>query len=179
MFSGSTNICIVTPQQTVYNRAIAGTDTNPGFPDILSRILVSQAEHESANFTSPVYLASNNAFGYKYTGSKYQVGQYNGYAAYPDLDSSAAELVDYIYRRVRDGSFPADLSTITTPDQYATLLKNASIGPYFEDSLSNYSAGLTSWFSQNVIEPVKKNPLIALAGFGFLALVAYSLTRSK
>ena len=52
-----------------------------------------------------------------------------------------------------DGSFPADLNEITDPAQYATLLKAAGPGPYYQDSVSNYAGGLVNWFNQDIANP--------------------------
>lgn len=164
----------------VYTRAITGTATNPGLPDILAQLVVAQSEHESGNYSSDVFInTGGNAFGYKYSGSKYQRGDYNGYAKYDNLDDSTAEVVDYIYRRVADGSFPADLSTITTPDQYATLLQNARPGPYYGDTEANYSAGLASWFSTNVLQPLQQNPSLGVLILVGIAAIGYLISKRK
>lgn len=166
---------------TIYARALTGTGKNPGLPDPLATILVDQSQHESNNYSSEVFLASNNAFGYKYSGSHYQVGNYHGYAKYLSVDDSAAELVDYIYRRVADGSFPADLSTIQTADQYATLLQNAAIGPYFEDSESNYAGGITRWMADDlalVNNAISNNPVMAFGIFAGLIGLAYIISKN-
>lgn len=164
----------------VYSRALDGTLKNPGLPGTLAQLVVAQSEHESNGYTSPVFLNTNgNAFGYKYTGSNYQRGNYNGYAKYDSVDDSTAEIVDYIYRRVADGSFPADLSTIQTPDQYATLLQNAAIGPYYEDSEMNYSGGIAKWFSTTVLEPLQQNPALGIAVLAGLVVIAYGISKRK
>ena len=125
--------------------------------------------------------SANNGFGYKYTGSKYQVGDYNGYGKYQSLDSSTAEMVDYIYRRVQDGSFPSDLTTITTPDQYATLLQNTVLGPYFEDTLTNYTNGITNGMQvayNAAIAALQSNPYLGLVLLGgIVVLAAYLITK--
>jgi uncharacterized FlgJ-related protein len=164
----------------VYARALQGTDTNPGLPDTLAQLVVAQSEHESGNYTSDVFVnTGGNAFGYKYSGSKYQHGDYNGYAKYLSLDDSTAEVVDYIYRMVADGSFPADLSTITSPDQYATLLQNAKPGPYYGDTEANYSAGLANWFQANVLQPLQQNPSLGVAILVGLAFIGYLISKRK
>jgi uncharacterized FlgJ-related protein len=164
----------------VYTRAITGTDDNPGLPVTLANLVVAQSEHESGNYASDVFLnTGGNAFGYKYSGSKYQHGDYNGYAKYLSIDDSTAEVVDYIYRRVADGSFPADLTTITTPDQYATLLQNAKPGPYYGDTEANYSAGLASWFTTNVVQPLQQNPSLGVLILVGIAAIGYFISKRK
>ena len=140
----STNINIV------LSRLGEGTDNNPALPANLIPLVLAQGQHESENFSSSVFENSNNGYGYDYDASSdYQTGQYEQYGMYPSLDASTSEIIDYIYRRVADGSFP-DLTTITTPLQYATLLKNAKIGAYYADSIANYSAGIASYYNPSV-----------------------------
>jgi hypothetical protein len=166
----------------IYTRALTGTGTNPGLPDTLAQLVVGQAQNESANFTSNVYLNSNNAFGYGYSGSKYQVGSFEGFAKYASLDDSAAEIVDYIYRRVADGSFPSDLTTIVTGAQYAALLSasgyfQAAPGMTQTEAATNYGDNIETWVSENVLTPIEKNPITGLVIFGTLAVTAYFLFK--
>jgi uncharacterized FlgJ-related protein len=163
----------------VYNRALQGTLNNPGLPDTLAQLVVGQSQDESANFTSPVFAATNNGFGYKYSGSSYQHGDYEGYAKYDNLDDSTAEVVDYIYRRVADGSFPQDLTTITTPDQYATLLANAKPGPYYGVPEQQYASGIASYFQTNVLQPLQENPSLGVLILVGIAFVGYLIAKRK
>lgn len=117
-----------------------------GFPVPFSNLVVSQARHETADFTSNVFRTCKNAFGYKYAGQVLSDGsclsapEGGQYARYGSIQDSAAEIVGWIRRRQKDGSFPADLSGITTPLQYAQALKNAG---YYGDPVSVYAAGLS------------------------------------
>ena len=137
-------------EQSIYNAARAGT-TNPGLPDLLAELLVAQAKHESGNFDSRAFIQGFNAFGYSYVpGAVWQTGEPgliadNGQpvAKYKSVADSTREIVDWIYRRVKEGKFPRDLSTITTPEQYAKLLKDAG---YYGDTVSNYAGGLRRFF---------------------------------
>ncbi len=152
--------------QVIYNRLVSGDDINAGIPDLLARILVAQSQWETGNYSSDVFLNANNAFGYKYTGaSRWQTGSYRGYGVYQGVDQSAAELLDYIWRRVDEGSFPGDLDTITTPGQYVALLGNAG---YFEDSVSHYANGVQSYFGSFTPDSVGVGSLAIAAISGFL-----------
>lgn len=163
--------------QGVFNQAIKGTSHNPGLTPALANLVVSQSKHETNGYTSNAFLVDHNAIGYKrYAGSEYQVGSgitssegdpYGHYATYQD---SIKELVDWLYRRQREGVFPA-LGTITTIDQYAALLKKAG---YYGDSQANYTAALERWFKQY-------GPVAAGVGVGLVALVAvlFLMTRLK
>lgn len=157
-------------EDRIFNQALKGTDKNKGLPPVLSSLLVAQSAHETGNFTSNFFKNYNNAFGYSYVpGGVYQVGAGtladNGQpiAAYRTIEDSTKEVIDWIYRRVKEGKFPADLFTINTPEQYAQLLKAAN---YYGDTLQNYSAGLKRFFTaiQSTLEkpPAKAFTLIAL-----------------
>jgi Mannosyl-glycoprotein endo-beta-N-acetylglucosaminidase len=130
----------------VSDQLLAGSVNYPGLPFALVRLVTAQSQHESANYTSDVFLQTNNCFGYKYYAkSPYQNGYYNGYAKYATVEDSVQEIVDYLYRRVQTGEFP-DLGTITTAEQYATLLKNLKYpGPYFGAPLKEYIDGINSY----------------------------------
>jgi len=138
----------------IRSAAIVGTDKNPkGVPPVLADLIVAQAKHETGNFSSRAFLQDNNAFGYSYVaGAYWQIGPGiiadNGQpvARYASIEDSTAEIVDWIYRRIAEGKFPANLNDITTPDQYARLLKGAG---YYGDTVSNYLEGLRRWFVLN------------------------------
>lgn len=134
----------------IYYQAIRGTQLNKGLPPTLASLLIAQAQHETANFTSNLFTRFNNAFGYSFTpDSRYQSGagtiadNNQPIGIYNNIEDSTKEIIDWIYRRVKDGKFPANLETITTPEQYAALLKNAG---YYTDTLSNYAAGVRNYF---------------------------------
>lgn len=144
-----------------------------GLPDLLSAFIVAQAKHETGNFTSNAFTRYNNAFGYSYTGSKYQTGKGliadNGQpvAAYASVKDSTFEIADWIGRRVGEGKFPIDLNTIRTPDQYAQLLKAAG---YYGDTVANYSNGLRYWF-----ESLDLKNIAVVGGGGLLIVVGIAV----
>lgn len=155
----------------VYNAARSGTPSHPGgVPDPLAALLVAQAKHETGDFSSNAFRTGNNAFGYSYfPTSDWQKGPGliadNGQpiATYSNVGDSTREIVDWIYRRVKEGVFPGDLSIITTPEQYAVLLKKAG---FYGDSVTNYTNGLIRYFVKKKSEIA--GGLLLLAG---LALV--------
>lgn len=134
------------PSNIIYNTA-----RNAGFPDILARLLVAQAQHETGNFTSNFFKKYNNAFGYSYvSGAKWQLRDPgtiadNGapIAAYASLENSTMEVVDWIKRRIAQGVFPA-AELINGPALYAELLKKAG---YYQDKVENYSRALVKFFT--------------------------------
>lgn len=167
--------------ERIFSAATGGTNTNPGLPNNLAALLVAQSQLETGNFTSNFFKNYNNAFGYSYTPlSIYQTGSGtladNGQpiASYSSIEQSTREIIDWIYRRVKEGKFPSDLRTITTPDQYAALLKNAG---YYQDSLANYTAGLKKFFTQ-VLEIVEK-PTAQLIMLAVIGGVIFYYTRKR
>ena len=169
-------------QDRIFFQATAGTAKNPkGLPPVLASLLVAQAAHETGNFTSNLFRSFNNAFGYMYVpGALYQVGAGsladNGQpiAKYNSIEDSTKEVIDWIYRRVADGKFPKDLTTITNPNQYAELLKNAG---YYGDTVSNYAAGLRKFFA-NVVQELEKPP-VKIFTLVALGLAFYWLYKRK
>lgn len=126
-------------------RSIASAD---GMPSTLSTLIAAQAAHETANFTSRVFVQNNNCFGYKaIPGAIWQEGsgrmspEGNAYALYSSVANSVHELTAWIRRRQKEGKFPPDLTTITTPLGYASLLK---VCGYYGDTTQNYTAGLAA-----------------------------------
>lgn len=162
---------------------LSGTPDSDPLPAGLANLVIAQDRYETADYSSDVFNQDNNLGGYTYTGSKWQAGPGlakpggGNYAHYTTLENSAGEKVDYIYRRVADGSFPADLTTITTPGQYAQLLKGAG---YYGDTLTNYTNGLVRWFQDltgEAVTAVRNNPGLPL--LGILALVFAGIFFSK
>lgn len=134
----------------IFAAATSGNSNNDGLPSSLAELLVDQSAHETNGWTSNFFQNGNAAFGYSCdSNSAWQSGcstsnADNGVKVgyYNSIEDSTQEIVDWIYRRVKEGKFPSDLSTITTADQYATLLKKAG---YYGDSQSNYASGLKRW----------------------------------
>lgn len=157
----------MTTEQYIYNIA-----TGDGIPPVLASLIVDQSKHETGNYSSRFFTVGNNAFGYSYNPeSKWQLDKGgpnadNGVpiAQYANLKNSVHEMTDWIKRRQSDGKFPGDLASITTPDEYAHLLKSAG---YYQDAESNYARALANYFysaAQNFTMTVKKNPAIFIVG---------------
>jgi len=149
----------------IFAQAVRGTPNNAGVPPALANIIVAQAKHETGNFSSRFFVQDHNGFGYSYySGSPYQTGAGgvadNGQsiAQYATIEDSTKEIIDWLYRRMREGKFP-DLRTITTIEEYAVRLKNAG---YYGAPVTEYLAGLKRWIV----------PLTAGAGVTFIAAAA-------
>jgi len=152
----------------------SGTANNPALPDNLVPLVIAQAQNESNNFSSNVFDQTNNCFGYT-TPSTYGVSTFEGFAVYNSVSDSAQEIVDYLYRRQADQSFP-DLSTITTADQYAQLLSAAG---YYTSSATDYASRIQSFLNQDVIQPIEQNPWTAAAVLGGLIIVGWLIFGGK
>lgn len=109
---------------------------------ILSKVLVYQAYHETGGFKSKVFIENNNPFGMKEATvrPKAQSGTKNGYANYDTLDQACTDLVlwlDY-------NNFWAELSDYPMNENsyivnYSAFLKRKG---YYEDSQTNYLNGM-------------------------------------
>lgn len=141
------------------------------FPDLLANMIAAQAVHETGNFTSAIFLDCNNAFGYKAVSSSVACSSHPDYKAYPTIEQSADEIVSWIKRRQSEGNFPSDLNSIQSPSDYAYYLK---YNGYFEDSASNYAAGIQRGLQ--TMPPGTGNEIMYAASFGFLILL---LRRKK
>lgn len=157
----------MSPEDIVYNTCIAD-----GLPRPLALCVLAQSQHESGNYTSAIYQDCNNSFGYKNPSSLGfgACSLHSDYVDYDTLQSSTHEITAWIYRRLSEGNFP-DLNTITTPDDYAQLLKNNG---YYGDTVSNYTNGLLNWYNANFIP-------VTIAGGGLLivGIIAYLILRKK
>lgn len=106
-----------------------------GLSDPGATYAMYQAYHESQAFTSPLYLQHNNASGIKYASQK---GATKGpgpnhYAYFDTLASWAAAMA----HEATKGSNPAAAQSL---EDYADRLKKDG---YYEDTLDNYTHGLT------------------------------------
>lgn len=160
----------------IYHVFKTGTSVNPGLPDPLAGYAVAQAAWESADFNSHVFQVDHNLNGYKWVGSRYQTGpglpspEGDNYGHYGSYQDSAKELVDWIYRRVRDGVFPLNLSAINSPKQYAQLLKDAD---YYGDPVDKYAKGLEFWLKKYSV-PVAEGT----GGILLLTIILWFSTRT-
>lgn len=152
-----------------YQQIVFDTAISDGMPEQLARLIAAQAAHESNGFTSAIFLDCNNAFGYKVFGNAAACPGHPDYELYPTLQASTHEITSWIKRRLQEGNFPS-LDTITTPDQYASLLKQNG---YYEDSESNYSAGLIAWLNPYLKASIGTGAIV-LAG-----LVLFLIVRKK
>lgn len=162
-----------------YAKSIYDTVIAEGYTATLANLIVAQAEHESANFSSNVFKTTNNAFGYKcFSGSTLQISCGTGapeggnYARYGSVQDSTKEVLAWLRRKQGEGKF--QIADLTTPETYATALKKAG---YFGDSISNYIAGLKTYLTKIgslfTSDPVAAANIGAGISFIFVAGLAY------
>lgn len=135
-----------------FDKIIIDKVKSRGLNENLANLIAAQARLESADFTSNVFKQNNNAFGYKYAG---QSGATAGtpapksewaspskpqyYAKYKSVADSANELINWLYRREKEGKFI--VAQLQTPAQYANALK---LGGYYGSSAASYTNGITA-----------------------------------
>lgn len=136
----------------IYASAIQGNDVNPGVPTDFATFMVGQSGNETGGWTSKFFTQNNNCFGYSCSsGSKWQNGCSAGSADngvsvgnYDSIEDSTQEVVDWWYRRTRDGhgGCPSSLDQITTADQYGSILSAAE---YYTSDSEDYIANIKAW----------------------------------
>lgn len=118
----------------VHNK-IYQTALSDGMPQNIAHYMVAQAIVETGNFTHRFFKVGNNAFGYSYyKGSKYQIApgdkadNKQPIAQYRTIEDSVHEVTSWIKRRQAEKKLPSDLTTITTPYMYGSLMNIAKYG---------------------------------------------------
>jgi uncharacterized FlgJ-related protein len=145
-----------------------------GMPPALAALIVAQARHESANFTSNVFRKCGNLFGYKavYSAPKCILSpESDYYKKYNAIADSVKEVTDWIKRRQREGRFPADLRAVDTPEVYARLLKQSG---YYGAPESEYSNALARW-----LQPYPEKKGSGFIFLGLAALATYGLWKKR
>lgn len=104
----------------------------------LKKYILAQARVESANFTSPLYKRSFNAFGMKNAIYRFQYGYSvpgDPYRHYANLLESIQDFEAYL----KSQGYPVTVSSV---EAYAGNLKRLG---YFEAPLGDYITALKSW----------------------------------
>lgn len=104
----------------------------------LKKYILAQARVESANFTSPLYKRSFNAFGMKNATIRYQLGfnvPGDPYRHYTSLLESIQDFEAYL----KSQGYPVIVPDV---EAYAGNLKRLG---YFEAPLGDYVTALKSW----------------------------------
>jgi len=103
-----------------------------GFSISQSQYITAQAAHETANFSSPVFIQNNNLFGYGYRGQKIAIGEKNGYANYKSIADSIKDFKTYYSLR----GYPRQFNSVS---EYVKTLKRNG---YFEAPEQEYLTGV-------------------------------------
>jgi flagellum-specific peptidoglycan hydrolase FlgJ len=151
----------------IYNQAFS-----MGIPATVAKIIAAQARYETADYTSNLFKNYNNAFGYKWVGQKKWAsgpafnapsadaqGNTDGgtYAAYPSVQYSTGELVDWLKRRQNEGKL--NIASLTTPDVYAYALKSSG---YYGQTASQYGTGILAKLKKIAIDNAGNIATVAL-----------------
>lgn len=148
--------------QRIYTTAInpyfrPGSPNTPiqGVPDFIAKCLVGQSKFETADYHNS-FIPERCYFSYSYTpksvwqipGGGKVADNHVPVAKYSSLEDSVHEMTDWLYRRQKDGKFPANLNTITSALQYATLLQQCG----FFQGWSKYTHSQNLHFYANGIQ---------------------------
>jgi uncharacterized FlgJ-related protein len=110
-----------------------------GFDPAFTYILISQAAHETANFTSNVFLSNSNMFGMRYPTKRKTTAlqELNGYAYYTSIEEGLKDIRLYF-------DYAALKTNYKTIAEYCEALKNKK---YFEALLTEYINGMNFFYS--------------------------------
>jgi uncharacterized FlgJ-related protein len=108
-----------------------------GFHFRQAQFITAQSAHETANFTSAIFLKNNNLFGMKQAGQRLSLGEKNGYASYRTIEDSVKDFQTY-YRLNNYLKVYSDI------ESYSQTLKNKK---YFEANLLEYQKGMRHFFN--------------------------------
>lgn len=120
------------PYDQIMREVFISNDISPA----MAEILIAQARHETGNFTSNLFVKSNNAFGMRHPSKRptTSLGPFaraegrGGYAHYESLEDSAMDMV--LYLRARN---------IPNYSQVRPYIRHIKKKNYFEDSYYRYA----------------------------------------
>jgi uncharacterized FlgJ-related protein len=110
-----------------------------GFSYMQARFVVAQAAHETANFTSKIFLENNNLFGMKLAlvRKTTATGQKNGHATYTNLRDCVKDFTIY-YNTM------GYLKVYSSVGSYVAALKKKA---YFEADQTVYETGVNHFYN--------------------------------
>lgn len=114
------------------------------FPVPLAKIITAQAAHETAingkPFESKLVKENNNIFGMGFATKRETtaINEKNKFANYESIKSSIEDFE--IYSRYRNLDY-----SISSIEGYCRFIKSKG---YYEDSISNYTKGVTYWYNR-------------------------------
>jgi hypothetical protein len=109
-----------------------------GFFPETAKMIVAQAAHESANFTSKIFRLNNNPFGMKLPESRFTsaIGENFGHAVYSDMLSSAHDY--WLYYNAK--KYPAVWNDIDT------FIEALKMKGYFEAPIEVYKKAVKYFY---------------------------------
>lgn len=130
-----------------YDQILREVFISNGISPEMTEILIAQAKHESANFTSNLFVNTNNAFGmmHPYKRPTTSLGPFgraegrNGYAKYRCIEESAEDIMLYLKAR--------NIPDYKLPRQYIKHLKKKH---YFEDSYYKYAKSVERCLNREI-----------------------------
>jgi hypothetical protein len=127
-----------------YSETVLNTLCKLGVSDEISIIILAQAIHESANFTSYVFENTWNPFGMKLASVREttRAGRFKDYSKYNSLEDAVTDY--YLYMKSRNISLTGELSVY----QYVRLLKSKG---YFEDGFNNYYRAVSAYHKSLIV----------------------------
>lgn len=108
-----------------------------GFKVDQAKILLSQAAHETGNFTSDIFFNNRNAFGLKDTGHGFNIGTRKGHALYESYIDNIKDFAQYYKERKY-------LQNYNTIDLYVKAIKEQK---YFEADEAQYLKGVKFFYN--------------------------------
>jgi uncharacterized FlgJ-related protein len=118
--------------KTVYQLLIEA-----GFNYFQAQLITAQAAHETANFTSTVFIQNKNLFGYKFVGQKIAKGERYGHAYYESIEDSIQD-----YKRYYNlNKYPSSFAGVV---EFVKALKEKH---YFEAPEQEYINGVRHFYN--------------------------------
>lgn len=160
------------------------TSRQEGAPDVVAKLIISQSQHETGNWTSTVFKDDHNGFGMKVPSirkdpyikgpSVHAVKREGGipYAHYDNLADSTRSLIHWIkYNKI-------DWADIDTPEKYADVFKRKK---YYGDALSTYTHRLSVFYNQikDTAFKYRKQIGIAIIGTVLITLGIFIYAKTK
>lgn len=155
-----------------------------GVPPEIAEFMISQAQVESANFTSNVFMTDNNGFGMKFPAkrqtpyvkraSTIAVASEGGipYAHYDSFGDSVRDLVNWFhYKKIK-------WEDVDTVEKYSTELKNVGYYGPTQEEYENMMMRYYRAIKDSAVMAYRKHPeLSLLTAFTFFAAVGYTIYR--
>ena len=168
--------------QLIYNTAIKN-----GFTPTSAKFVVGQSRHETANYTSPVFLRTNNLFGMKFVNQPLAISDNKKspdndyYAHYKSPKDSAEDAIGRLFNITKNGVTPSQLKNAKTPEEYSNLQKKRG---YFGDQIPIYINGIKNAIkkldiSESVLKSKKGQFIIGLTLVGVGLFIYYKLFKIK